>query len=38
MAEKDLGLKGMKSRRNHWVVVYKGDNAIAQGYARDVIK
>lgn len=38
MAEKDLGLRDMKSRRNHWVVVYKGDNAIAQGYARDVIK
>ena len=38
MAGKDLELKGMKSRRNHWVVVYKGDNAIAQGYARDVIK
>lgn len=38
MAEKSVGLRDMKSRRNHWVVVYKGDNAIAQGYARDVIK
>lgn len=38
MAEKSVGLRDMKSRRNHWVVVYKGDNAIAQGYARDVAK
>lgn len=26
------------SKRNHYIVVYKGDDAIAQGYADDVAK